>query len=365
MENDGLFLMAQSAKPSTPSKSQPTIVAYNEAGRTPLPESGALANLCAGARLIATGDPAALRAALAPSLLHPGPMAVLTNTLNPETLTWIHGDARKANPNAVVILLVDKVHAEYTKALGGREHDLVDHIIAVRHDADTAPSADRQSSPSTQSCQWSNMDLRATLQKLIRRDLFGVAKYLRTGARFATFPVTSSKDRDPLHNETANFALACGLSQSVAMAAKQIVQEMLLNAIYDAPHAAGRHEVKERSGRPVDLAPQDHGRLELGFDGEILAVSVWDPFGLFKRDIFFTYARKALNRANSEEIIDSKIEGAGLGLMTVYLRSHGLICNVDPGRGTEVMALIDTRTKVRDFEKIPRSIHYFKTSEIN
>ncbi len=334
----------QSTMPQTGQpKFQPTIVAYSEAGRVPLPESDALSNLCDGASLTATGDSATLDAALAQ-----GPLAVLTNCLTPETLTRIRNDVRKANPDAVVILLVDKVHTEYSKALAGKELELVDHIVAVRGEADSDPS------------NWSNTDLRATLQKLIRNDLFGVEKYLRTGSRIVSFPVTSSKDRDPLHSETGNFVTSCGLSQSLALTAKQIVQEMLLNAIYDAPNAAGHHQVKERSGHPVDLAPEDRSRLQLGFDGEILAISVWDPFGLFKRETFFNYARKALFRANSEDIIDTKIEGAGLGLMTVYLKSHGLICNVDPGHGTEVIALIDTGTKIRDFEKIPRSIHYFK-----
>ncbi len=324
-------------------KFQPTIVAYNEAGRIALPEGNALTNLCSGARLIMTGDPAALPAALAQ-----GPLAVLTNSLDPELLAKIRQHSSSANPDSAVILLVDKVHIEYTKALGGKEHELVDHIIAVRTAADGGPSA------------WSNTDLRATLQKLIRSDFFGVEKYLRTGARILSFPITSSKDRDQLHQETTSFATSCGLSQSIALTAKQIVQEMLLNAIYDAPNAAGHRQPKERSGHPVDLAVKDQGRLELGFDGEILAISVWDPFGLFKRETFFNYARKALFRANSEDIIDTKVEGAGLGLMTVYLKSHGLVCNVDPGHATEVMALIDTGTKVRDFEKIPRSIHYFK-----
>lgn len=330
--------------PTGQPKFKPTIVAYSEAGRVPLPERDSLANLCDGGNLTATADPMALDAALAQ-----GPLAVLTNSLNPETLTQIRDCARKVNPDSVMILLVDKVHAEYSRALAGKELELVDHIVAVRIEADGDPS------------NWTNTDLRATLQKLIRNDLFGVEKYLRTGARIVSFPVSSSKDRDPLHNETANFVTSCGLSQSLALTAKQIVQEMLLNAIYDAPNAAGHHQVKERSGHPVDLAPEDRSRLQLGFDGDILAISVWDPFGLFKRDTFFNYARKALFRSNSEDIIDTKIEGAGLGLMTVYLKSHGLVCNVNPGHATEVMALIDTGTKVRDFEKIPRSIHYFKT----
>jgi|GEM_PF-816634 len=336
--------------------SEPVIVAFNETGRAPLPEAGILGNFCAGARLIATSDPSALPVALAQK-----PVAVITNTMNAQVLQQISDLARNANEECALILLVDKVHAEFTKALEGKENTLVDHIVAVRPAAEgdlassSTPAAPSRSTWSS----WSSADLRATVQKIVRRDFFGAEKYLRAGATIAQFPITSSKDREPLHNETFHFALECGLSQSIANSARQIVQEMLLNAIYDAPNAAGRHEVKERSGRPVDLAPSDHGRLQLGYDGEILAVSVWDPFGLFKRDTFFNYARKALFRANSEEIIDTKIEGAGLGLMTVYLRSHGLVCNVNQGHGTEVIALIDTGTKVRDFEKIPRSIHYF------
>lgn len=348
--------MTPTNQANTPDSALPLVVAYNEAGRVALPDASMLRVFCAGARLVSTGDPAML-----PTALAGGPVAVLTNTMNSATLQAISEMSRRSNPRSVIVLLVDRVHAEFTRALEGKENVLVDHIVAVRHGTETDQPRAHEGSSGDWS-HWSTTDLRATLQKLIRKEFFGAEKYLRTGARITTFPVTSSKDRDPLHQETYNFAIECGLSQSIANSAKQIVQEMLLNAIYDAPNAAGRHEVKERSGRPVDLAPADHGRLQIGFDGDFLAVSVWDPFGLFKRDTFFTYARKALFRASAEDIIDTKIEGAGLGLMTVYLRSHGLICNVDAGHGTEVIALIDTGTKVRDFEKIPRSIHYFNAT---
>lgn len=318
------------------------ILAYHDPAFGPFPTKQELEPLCHGADLTWLDSLSQIENEFSVQTI-----AIVTNSLSAETITDFHARCKSANPGCCMILVTEKPHSEYSRLLGGQEHEWIDHFIAARFE----PSMKLQSIATT--------DLRSTLQKIIRKDYFGIEKYLRTGTKIDRYPITSSADREPLHQAVTNFVLGCGLSQTTATIARQIVQELLLNAIYDAPNAAGRNAGNEKSGRPIDLPPEDQGILSLGFDGSILAIGVRDPFGLFKRDKFFTYARKALYRANADAIIDTKVEGAGLGLMTIYLRSQGLICNVEPSVATEVIALIDSSSKTRDFEKSPRSLHYF------
>ena len=75
----------------------------------------------------------------------------------------------------------------------------------------------------------------------------------------------------------------------------------------------------------------------------------------------FEATKKSCCRSDSANLIDTKKGGAGLGLFKILYSSHALICNVDPGRKTEVIALIDIQHQVRDFSKMARSVHYFAT----
>jgi hypothetical protein len=326
---------------------QPTVVAYNETGRVPLPDAATLATICHGATLISTVDRVAFKAALGRD-----PVAVITNSLDASLLQEVRdrldlGSGGRGSSR--IIVLVEKVITDYSKTMGGKDQDLADHFIAHRPGSTEGGS------------NWTITDLRATIQKIIRKDVFGIVKYLRTGARTRKFDVTSSRDREILTPQLGNFVLDQGLTQHVASTVRKICEEMLMNAIYDAPRAAGRVVPQDRQARAnMELAPGDQAVMEIGFDGEIVAISIRDPFGLFERDVFFSHARKVLLRGNSEEILDKKEEGAGIGMMTLYFNSHGLVCNVAQGKATEVIAMIDTKMKSRDFDKVPRSIHYFK-----
>jgi hypothetical protein len=156
---------------------------------------------------------------------------------------------------------------------------------------------------------------------------------------------------------------ACGIGKNIGRLAYGICEELLMNAVYDAPIAGGRkhYEQYERYESRY-LAPDEWATLKYGVDGRIFAISITDPFGAFVREKWFSYLRKALKRDDSDTLIDTKKNGAGLGLFKMLYSSHGVVCNVDPGKITEVIILISLNQPVRDFVHMPRSIHYFSTS---
>ena len=71
---------------------------------------------------------------------------------------------------------------------------------------------------------------------------------------------------------------------------------------------------------------------------------------------------KIIPEFEDRQLIDTKKGGAGLGLFKMLYSSHSVVCNVDPGKTTEVIVLISLIHPVRDFVHLPRSIHYFNTS---
>jgi hypothetical protein len=133
------------------------------------------------------------------------------------------------------------------------------------------------------------------------------------------------------------------------LAISSIADELLTNAIYDAPtDASGRHKFAHVDRRSkVSLAADEDVLLAFGSDGYTLAISVIDPFGSLPID---RIRERLLSCMNSQEIED-KAGGAGLGLYSVLKQCDELIINIEPGKRTEVIAFIDlARTS-----KIPRS----------
>lgn len=252
---------------------------------------------------------------------------------------------RTLNPAIITVLVTDLPMQDYCLSLGHNDILLIDHVIA-----NTDP-------------EWTTCDLAVTLQKIIRSDLFGIEKYLSPQADIQSRVITGSADRDTSNKAVSDWVEACGLGKNISRLASGICEEMLMNAIYDAPVAGGRthYEAMDRREKR-NLAEDEWATLKFGCDGRIFAISIQDPFGAFARDRWFSYLRKVLKRNDTEQLIDTKKGGAGLGLFKMLYSSHGVICNVDPGKITEVIVLIAINSPVRDFVHMPRSIHYFNTS---
>jgi hypothetical protein len=252
---------------------------------------------------------------------------------------------RNLDPGIITVLVTDLPMQDYCASLGHNDILLIDHVIA------------------NTDAEWTTSDLAITLQKIIRSDLFGIEKYLSPQADIQSRIIKGSADRDPSNKAVTDWVEACGLGKNLSRLASGICEELLMNAIYDAPVAGGRthYEAMERREKR-NLADDEWATLKFGCDGRIFAISIQDPFGAFARDRWFTYLRKVLKRNDTEQLIDTKKGGAGLGLFNMLYSSHGVVCNVEPGKITEVIVLIALNNPVRDFVHMPRSIHYFNTS---
>ena len=240
------------------------------------------------------------------------------------------------NSGAITVLVTMDTIYQFSVYLKDQDHELVDHVVG---------SIDER---------WLINELRVTLQKIITRDIFGISFYLRPKTHVITHLVRQAQDRQRFHTEVSSYLDRKKAPPTVVRHCYAITEELLMNALFDAPAAAGKNFDKDHP-IPPELAPQ----IEYGFDGQIVAVSARDPYGSFPKEVFFNYLRKALYNGDSEQILDEKTEGAGIGLFKILSYCHGVICNQSKGVETEVIALIDCEKAGRNIQKVPRSIHYF------
>ena len=269
-------------------------------------------------------------------------VVLVTNSPDLETLSWFNKNFCASNSNSQVVLITSETISVYSPKLEGEDASLVHQVIGnISED-------------------WTVDCLRVTLQKIRTNDFFGLNKYLNPNTVFETRAVTSSRNRETINSEVQAWVENSGLTKNYGRLAYGIVEELLMNAIYDAPSAGGKTTYSDLDRTEHrDLLSEDCSELSFGFDSRYLAFSMRDPFGAFTHDKWWHYARKILKRADSNSLIDTKKEGAGLGLFKMLYSSHGVVCNVSPGKSTEVIVLIDTRIPIRDFSTMPRSMHYF------
>ena len=173
-------------------------------------------------------------------------------------------------------------------------------------------------------------------------NVFGLSKIIPFGARITTEVVGGHDDRTQALASLRQFASALRLRAKYREALFLVAEELLMNALYDAPiDARGAHVFE-------DVAPKDRGAvrlerpavLQFASDGSRVLLAARDSFGSLERSMVLDCIERC---AKSPDQIDRKTSGAGLGLYLVANHVTELVFNVLPGVATEVICVIDLR----------------------
>ena len=180
-------------------------------------------------------------------------------------------------------------------------------------------------------------ELTITAHKLIHRELFGAEKYLLWGTQLNVHTLARSGDRAALVAQLADAVRARGQSARVASMAMLVADELLSNAVHNAPVDSARGHYRKDLPRDTELDLDDkHAvRLRWGCDARYLAIEVTDQFGSLDRDTILRSLAKSDVRESGG--------GAGMGIALAYRSCDHLVFNLSAGAKTEIIALIDVR----------------------
>lgn len=180
-------------------------------------------------------------------------------------------------------------------------------------------------------------ELTTTIHKLIRRDIFGVEKYLLWGTELFTHQLTRASQRATLVAQIADEVRQRGQSARVASMAMLVSDELVSNAVHNAPiDASGEHFRKDVARNiEIELSGRDIVQLRWGCDARYLAIEVTDQYGSIDRETI-------LHSLGKNDIRESG-GGAGMGIALSYRSCDHLVFNLAPGKRTEIIALIDVR----------------------
>lgn len=193
-------------------------------------------------------------------------------------------------------------------------------------------------------------ELLATAQKLVRKQWFGLDKYMAWGAEVRGFTLDNAIERDAVVGGLAGDVARVGLPDRIASLVSVIADELLANALFVAPRdeAGTRFRATEARDRSRALADRDVVTLRWATDGRYLAIEVRVLWGSL--DPRIVRARLSAGKSATGE--------GGMGLPLAYACANQLVINLAPDSMTEVIALLDIRYKPTELAR-GASFHVF------
>lgn len=194
-------------------------------------------------------------------------------------------------------------------------------------------------------------------KKIRSKKYFGYHLYFDGQEVVSTAKVQDSRQRHDLKDQMMSAIKNLGVRASVADRMYTVAEELLMNAIYDAPVGADGQAIYNHMSRKEEVKLDSAHQSNFTFIvGEKLAgVSVEDPFGALPTDLIVKYLKSCYEgKAGS---LNAQKGGAGRGLHQIIENSDVTIFNVSPQCKTEVIYLFS-------LEKAgalpPPTFHYYR-----
>ncbi len=215
---------------------------------------------------------------------------------------------------------------------------------------DTMQASDRVAGLLTTE-HFDSRDLSALATRVLAGDIFGLEKMITWGTLVHSQLVGDYQEKSLVISQVSEFAELMGVRRKYRESIEQCVDEMLMNALYDAP--VDEHGQPLFSDIPtktrISLRVEQKVVVQYACDGKRFAVSVRDAFGTLERGTVLRYLHKCLH---AEQQIDRKVGGAGLGLYLMMNSASTVLFNVLPGVATEVVCVFDLEMPKMQLEQI-------------
>ncbi len=154
-----------------------------------------------------------------------------------------------------------------------------------------------------------------------------------------TVLIKTAKERHDLKDQMVTNLNALKVRATITDRCYQVAEEMLMNAIYDAPVDAQGKSLYNHLSRKEDvlLTPEQYSILEYGTKNNIVAISVTDPFGGLTRETLLDYLESCYIGKAGEINERMGKGGAGRGLHQIVENADLTVFQVKRGEKTRVV----------------------------
>lgn len=189
-------------------------------------------------------------------------------------------------------------------------------------------------------------ELRALATRLIDAAPVGLHELLADGAEQYQCTIADRHDLQRCVREVIAIAERLKLPGRTRTVLEQCIDELVMNALYDAPVDSTGHPVFAGvpSATRVTLRTDATVQLRCGWDPHTFVVAVRDEFGALSRATILSHLAKG---ARMSDPAGRRVGGAGLGLYLTVSSANVAWFEVTPGQSTDVLCAFD-REEIRD-----------------
>lgn len=178
---------------------------------------------------------------------------------------------------------------------------------------------------------------------------FGLKKLLRPEAKIQEVKLKTSSQKQEAVEAVRNYLIAAKFQTRMASVVANAIDELLMNAIFDAPiDELGKPLFSGTSRATVFELKDKHAvEIQVGYDGDYFAATAIDHFGSLDKNKLLAHISKIYTE--EEYKVRTAVAGAGIGLATVF-RSGGSFFFVSENRSrTEVTVFFRKSPSYREF----------------
>jgi hypothetical protein len=203
---------------------------------------------------------------------------------------------------------------------------------------------------------WST-SLTGALWKMVADRRIAVSSFLGREFRGRQARVRDSTRREKRIETIAEYARESGVPSRALDAIREVSEELITNALYDAPY--------ERTGKSVNrtervVYPSGQGcTVTYGLSAQCFFVRVRDRHGSLTRKRLVDVLTRCAHRDQVD--LDTSRGGAGLGIWRVFTIASLMIIHVAAGESTEIAVGIDVSRRGRGTGG--RAVHFFFDEE--
>jgi hypothetical protein len=179
---------------------------------------------------------------------------------------------------------------------------------------------------------------------------FQMSAFLGPKAKIQNIKLQSTSQKQEAVEAIKNYLQAAQFNSRMATVISNAVDEILMNAMFDAPIDTLGKTTLAQTPRSTVLALEGQHAVEMnvGFDGTYVAISAVDHFGSLDKAKLLKHISKIYT--DEEYQLRTAVAGAGIGLATVF-RSGGSFYFVSENRvRTEVTVFFKKTENFREFK---------------
>jgi|GEM_PF-5596107 len=193
---------------------------------------------------------------------------------------------------------------------------------------------------------------------LFSQEPFGIEYYKDQDAVIQSITLKNSVHKGPAIEAIGKTLTKRNLNDRALQMILRVLDELLMNAIFDAPLNATQQSYRRETPRDeaFDLNEQEQVTLSVAFNQNFVTISVRDHFGSFSLDKAF--AALSRNYSVSSYQVNQNTRSASLGLHGIASNGVGIMISCKPGMATEAVISFPYYSSFKETKQAFRSFSF-------